>query len=690
MAAVAVAQPGGEVASAAPAVVDLLEEPPSPVAPDASAGGPATADAAAAVAGGTGRTGVFLAVCDECGAVVEADSGPAHLRQHRRQRRRLLAAACSPGAEPVSLGVESCGAEAPAGTAAAAIVAASSFYSGAASSSSGAASSSSGAAAQAQVEPLDEFLAELEDWQRDQDAQKVVGSGGGASSSAAAAVATPVQEVPGSEVAMRSEGAALAEGVGHAAASSAGGSRGGVGETVPCEVCGAAVPFEAYETHLLIHAGGSSGSSSSSSGPRPQKSFSSKKCAECGLQVPSGEYEDHRKAHALEKQLEKLDQCRAEQDLGDFTPESLAFRLVELLRVQGAGLPGNSRPQTAFKVGDQVDTLWNGDGRWYSATVLKDNGDGTFELAWAPPFASWETLARQRVEDIASLQGAETRDVVNFDVCVKFVRRMMELAEDKRPGVSFQPEVVFHWTPAQNHKSIIEDSLLVPGETSNALGRAVTVDNGEKLGRGIYTSTDPLYGAAFGKGSSGAFMCLGMPGQQWDWSLGVPWLPGRKRKRAQSANEEDTYDSLHNKSVRVYTSSDLLLPCFITEVSAVKDLRAILEEAKQWLLSKICAWKPELLARAVIGFPVDASISVRSPPAASPSAPVLRFPVGARVSVLWPRAAGGDDGWWPALVVGASVNGTDSIHWAPPYQAWPLQQRLPAAAVRAMGLPLPG
>mmetsp|Transcript_20758 Transcript_20758/g.58016 ORF Transcript_20758/g.58016 Transcript_20758/m.58016 type:complete len:559 (-) Transcript_20758:899-2575(-) len=497
MAAVAAAQLGGEGAGAAPAVVDSLEEPPSPVAPDASSGGPATADAAAAgAAGGAGRTGGFLAVCDECRAVVEADSGPAHLRQHRRQRQRLMAAACSPGAEPVSLGVERCGAEAPAGTAAAAIVAASSFYSGAASSSSGAASSSSGAAAQ--VEPLDEFLAELEDWQRDQDAQKVVGSGGRASSSAVAAIATLVKEVPDSEVAMHSEGAALAEGVGHAAASSAGGSRGDVGETVPCEVCGAAVPFQTYETHLLTHAGGSSGSSSSSSGPRPQKSFSNKKCAECGLQVPSGEYEDHRKAHALEKQLEKLDQCRAEQDLGDFTPESLAFRLVELLRVQGAGLPGHSRPQTAFKVGDQVNTLWNGDGFWYSAIVLKDNGDGTFKLAWAPPFSCWEALPRQRVEDIASLQGAETRDVVNFDVCVKFVRRMMALAEDTRLGVSFQPEVVFHWTPAQNHKSIIEDSLLVPGETSNALGRAVTVDNGEVLGRGIYTSTDPLFGAAFG------------------------------------------------------------------------------------------------------------------------------------------------------------------------------------------------
>merc|ERR1712039_4102 len=144
---------------------------------------------------------------------------------------------------------------------------------------------------------------------------------------------------------------------------------------------------------------------------------------------------------------------------------------------------------------------------------------------------------------------------------------------DMGKGVSITPEIVYHWTPAHNQNSIIEDSLLVPGESSSS-GTKVSVVNGEALGKGIYTSTNPQFGAHFGQGARGAFLCLGLPGRQVN-------LSETRRPKAGS------YDSVRNDTVRVYTASDFLLPCFITEVKAAAPLCSILEEVKDLLVSKV-------------------------------------------------------------------------------------------------------
>merc|ERR1719506_2882733 len=92
---------------------------------------------------------------------------------------------------------------------------------------------------------------------------------------------------------------------------------------------------------------------------------------------------------------------------------------------------------------------------------------------------------------------------------------MMALAQDGRQGANFTPEIVFHWTPVQNQAPIIEESLLVPGEQTTS-GKTISAVNGQALGKGIYTSTDPNFGASYGAGARGAFMCLGLPGLAWD------------------------------------------------------------------------------------------------------------------------------------------------------------------------------
>lgn len=403
---------------------------------------------------------------------------------------------------------------------------------------------------------------------------------------------------------------------------------------IPCDVCGLAVPFEEFETHSELHRRADTKHAQSVPGHDVE-------CPECGKMVPFAEAEDHAQAHRLEKREQLRASRKAEEDIGDGTADAIAFRVVQLLRERGSGLPGN-RPQKAIQQGEHVQALWKDDGRWYGAVVKQVNGDGTLVLTWAPPYQAWAEEGRQPVEHVLSLQGSTTREVVNFDTCVRFVRRMMALTEASREGgrVSTEPEVVFHWTPAQNHNSIIEDSLRVPGERCNHSGVQVKVINGEALGKGIYTSTDPNFGAAYGLGARGAFLCLGLPGRQ-------AASPARAAVKHQKGA---AHDSIQNGTVRVYTTSDLLLPCFITEVSAAPRLRAIMKEVSDLLLAKIPPCKPHLTQGA--------------------------FPVGAQVKAMWYGQ------WYPARVTADNGDGTVAIQWAPPYQGWPADLRKPTNELR--------
>merc|ERR1740121_429705 len=127
------------------------------------------------------------------------------------------------------------------------------------------------------------------------------------------------------------------------------------------------------------------------------------------MKVASDELQDHLQAHSLERRWEKQAQARAESDLGDGTPEALAFRVVELLRERGSGLPGNRQTLT-FKLGDSVNALWKEDRRWWAATITRDNGDGTYAIAWAAPYANWPGEPRQQASEVTLLRGAETRE----------------------------------------------------------------------------------------------------------------------------------------------------------------------------------------------------------------------------------------------------------------------------------------
>jgi len=415
--------------------------------------------------------------------------------------------------------------------------------------------------------------------------------------------------------------------------------------TIPCEECGQGVAFEDFEAHVQ--------SCLARRGLKRARS-ADVKCPECGLELLAEELEDHTRAHRLERRLQERSSRAADQDLGDGTPETLAFQVVKLLRERGCGLPGN-RPSSTLKPGMQVHVLWNGDMRWYRAVISADNSDGTYAVSWAPPYQLWPAESRQRSEGIAALEGAETREIVNFDVCVSFVKRMMALAQDKRDGVIIQPEIVFHWTPAQNHTPIIENSLLVPGEQT-ASGTTVSVVNGEALGKGIYTSTDPNFGASYGGGARGAFMCLGLPGLPYDMqSRGHGWH-GRKGKHGQSE-----FDSRRNATVRVYTNSDLLLPCFITEVTAVPRLTGFLQEVAALLLSKIH------VAEKV--------------PEAVPE--VGDFRRGQKVEAVWSAETGGDGSWWEAEIRKKHRDGTYQICWSPPYHLWKHPHRLTSQELRA-------
>jgi len=200
---------------------------------------------------------------------------------------------------------------------------------------------------------------------------------------------------------------------------------------------------------------------------------------------------------------------------------------------------------------------------------------------------------------------------------------MMAMAESTRErDLILVPEIVFHWTPVHNQRSIIEDSLLVPGEKSESEGQKIKVVNGEALGKGIYTSTDPKFGRDYGCGARGAFLCLGLPGRQIQW----------KGKPGCLTN----YDSLVNGSVRVYTSSDLLLPCFITEVDASQHLVKVLEEVTDILLEK--AIRPRTCSQ---------------------------YCIGQHVEVLWSGT------WWPGRIISSNTCGTEhTIAWARPYQDW--------------------
>lgn len=136
-------------------------------------------------------------------------------------------------------------------------------------------------------------------------------------------------------------------------------------------------------------------------------------------------------------------------------------------------------------------------------------------------------------------------DVCNFDAAVPFVEEMRRL---EARGVNLEIEIVYHWTRAENLASIVDNSLRLPGD-ANADGSRVAMAHGQRYGRGIYTATELELGRAYGRGAAAALVCLALPGD-----------------RAEDGRLGPGADSLAHGSLRVYRSSEQLLPLFLTDL----------------------------------------------------------------------------------------------------------------------------
>lgn len=143
--------------------------------------------------------------------------------------------------------------------------------------------------------------------------------------------------------------------------------------------------------------------------------------------------------------------------------------------------------------------------------------------------------------------------VCNYDLAVKFIQELLSHCACGRKMI----EIVYHWTHKDNVSAIVDNNLRVPGDV-NADGSKVVTVNGERYGRGIYAATDFNYGRHYGRGAPVALVCLANPGLI---------LHGRKKigARLPSGHVRNAADSVCDGPLRVYRSSDQLLPLFITD-----------------------------------------------------------------------------------------------------------------------------
>lgn len=109
-------------------------------------------------------------------------------------------------------------------------------------------------------------------------------------------------------------------------------------------------------------------------------------------------------------------------------------------------------------------------------------------------------------------------------------------------------EIVYHWTREENINTIVENNLRVAGDV-NTDGSRIATAHGSVYGRGIYAATNISFGKNFGKGARCALLCLA--------------IPGRSTPAGRSGLAEDS-DSFRQGALRVYRTSDQLLPLFTT------------------------------------------------------------------------------------------------------------------------------
>eukprot|EP00494_Astrolonche_serrata_P026779 UN27042 len=84
-----------------------------------------------------------------------------------------------------------------------------------------------------------------------------------------------------------------------------------------------------------------------------------------------------------------------------------------------------------------------------------------------------------------------------WDFVLDFVQQYLHFLEK---GFNEKPIIVYHWTEEDNFQSIVNGNLLVPGEVKPD-GTRLNIENGSRLGVGIYAHTDPRWGRKYGKGA---------------------------------------------------------------------------------------------------------------------------------------------------------------------------------------------
>lgn len=376
-------------------------------------------------------------------------------------------------------------------------------------------------------------------------------------------------------------------------------------ERIPCDACGEMIPFEDFLEHSANCPGRSKACKATSSRATV--------CKVCGALVEPDDMRDHEAAHAIHEEL-------VHAELQNSTSEvDVTVQVVDFARKGGSGLPGNRKEVT---VNHPVLVRWS-DGHWYQAHVVSTYADGRHQVAWDPPYQDWG--AEDASADAVIPRMDQAREVCNFDVALSFVKKLKELKNQ-----TWALELVYHWTREENVNKIVENNLKVPGST-NADGTKVVLKNGAAFGSGIYAATDMNYGAHFGGGLRCAFLCLATPGFT---------------KTCRNIEKlQKKHDSLQHGQLRVYRSSDQLLPLFFTD----RQNSASLEKCARGIAT--------LLEEKILGM-----------------CPLLP---GAKVEVLE------DNHWWKGEILQSHPELSKfDVKWLPPYADWPPQMGVCKVNVR--------
>ncbi|CAK9073689.1 unnamed protein product [Durusdinium trenchii] len=409
--------------------------------------------------------------------------------------------------------------------------------------------------------------------------------------------------------------------------------------TVPCEVCGANVAFEHFMTHLATHEAAKMPDTDDLEEIECEvcgkwvlfrhfmehsqlHSASSSSSKVCGVLFAASDLADHKAAHQMHEKM-------LDEDLKSSTSEvDITAQIVEMARSGGSGLPGN---RSVMGEGDPVLVRWS-DGHWYPARVTSIHSQ-QYQVSWDPPYQCW---APEKVAEASVIPRMnQPREVCNFDVALEFVKRLRSLKH--RSSQSTRLEVVYHWTREENVNKIIENNLKPPGAT-NADGTQIHVLNGEAFGRGIYASTDVNYGRAYGAGLSCGFLCLAFPGHMGRTPHGKG-IPKRLCKK------DDCYQQ---GSLRVYRSSEQVLPLFFTDLPTAPRLSEVAQTIARVLRERV----------------LEQSVTE------------LEFKKGEKVEVLWHGS------YWQAEVAQVRADGLLDVKWLFPFQTWPAECGVSTARLR--------